>query len=313
MRSAEATVPTVWPDPRRPQADNLRILDGMEWSHRTPHLRAFSFGFSVRASEPSTGRYIEALFGAMAASDEAAHVYSFLEFDGRHEVYRDGEQVSSTEAASTALGHLLWDVNRNAITSARQDLLFHASAAEYEGRAVLMPAPMGSGKTTLVAGLVLGGLRYITDEAVAVDPTTLLVHPYPKPLALRRGSWEALPSLRPDLAPELRPFARSTWYVSPGMIRADAIASSPCAPGFVIAHRYEIGARTELTPMSRAEGLIALAENSFNITDFGTRRSMDLLAAIVRRCRCYRLTTGDLDAASRVVLDLVTSSEGFDG
>jgi len=65
--------------------------------------------------------------------------------------------------------------------------------------------------------------------------------------------------------------------------------------------------------MSRAEGLIALAENSFNITDFGTRRSMDLLAAIVRRCRCYRLTTGDLDAASRVVLDLVTSSEGFDG
>ena len=44
---------------------------------------------------------------------------------------------------------------------------------------VAFPASMNSGKSTLVAALVRAGYAYVTDETVAVDPTTLAVTPEP--------------------------------------------------------------------------------------------------------------------------------------
>ena len=48
---------------------------------------------------------------------------------------------------------------------------------------------MESGKTTLVAGLVLAGLRYLTDEAVAIRPADGGITPFPKALSVDHGSW----------------------------------------------------------------------------------------------------------------------------
>ena len=82
-------------------------------------------------------------------------------------------------------------------------MLVHAGAVEWDGHAALFPAPMESGKTTLVAGLVRAGARYLSDEAAAIDPETLLVHPFPKSLTIGAGSWEVLADLAPAVDPEV--------------------------------------------------------------------------------------------------------------
>ena len=186
-------------------------------------------------------------------------------------------------------------------------MLVHASAAEHEGRALLFPAPMESGKTTLVAGLVRAGLRYVTDEAVAIDPASLEIVPNPKPLGIDRGSWRVLGDLEPDYG-DAEPYFRhgQQWQVDARSIRPDAVASR-CRPSFVITPRYRPGA-TELVPVSRAEALVALADNSMNLPGHG-RRGFDALAAVARQSECYRLLVGDLDDASALVTNLL----GIDG
>ena len=141
--------------------------------------------------------------------------------------------VSITSSPSSALRHLFWDVNRNVVERTRDLLLFHASAVEHRGRAVVFPAPMGSGKTTLVSGLLQRGARYVTDEAVALDPSDLKIRPYPKPLSIESGSWDVLSDLRPRVDASLEPFLEAGWYVPADAIRDDAVAS-PCVPRLVI-------------------------------------------------------------------------------
>jgi hypothetical protein len=294
----------------RDEEDN-RFLAETRWAYRTPPLRALGFDFAIRASNAAIGQYLHGLLRAFELPCEPRHVYSFLDREqtgaDRYVLYRDDERVSTTRFASTALRHLLWDVNRSVVEETPGLLLLHASAVEHKGRAVVFPAPMESGKTTLVAGLVLRGLRYITDETVAIDPATLTVQPYPKPLSIDIGSWETLADLRPDVDPSLAPFLEAGWFVPPDAIHPDTVAS-PCVPRLVIAPRYEREARTNLVEIRRSEALITLAENSFNITTFGARRGMEILAAVVRSCRCYRLTVGDLSEACAVVLELLDAA-----
>lgn len=305
----------AWPNIGGDPADTLARLDQMPWVYRSARFRALDFDFAVRASNGTVGRYLGDLLRVFEVRGEPCHIYSFIDReqtpDGRYEVYRDGEPVSTTTSPSSALRHLFWDVNRNVVEGTRDLLLFHASAVEHRGRAVVFPAPMGSGKTTLVSGLLQRGARYVTDEAVALDPSDLKIRPYPKPLSIESGSWDVLSDLRPRVNASLEPFLEAGWYVPPDAIHDDAVAS-PCVPRLVICPRYERGAPTELVEIPRSEALITLAENCFNITTLGARRSLEILARVVRSSRCYRLTMGDLgDACARVlgVLDATADDE----
>ena len=53
------------------------------------------------------------------------------------------------------------------------------------------------GKTTLTAALVGEGLAYITDETVCIDPVSLKIEPFSKPLTVKPGSQELLRHLEP--------------------------------------------------------------------------------------------------------------------
>jgi hypothetical protein len=305
--SSTSADPVGHPGPgTRAGSDDARPFGGLAWTYQTPPLRALGFTFAIRSSSEIVGRYLHELLVAFEAEVAPSHTYSFVERPpgDRFDVYRDGEIVSSDASPSTALRHLLWDINREAIGSTPERLVFHASGVEQGGRAIVFPAPMGAGKTTLVAGMIQRGLRYLTDEAVAVDPTTLEVQPYPKPLSIETGSWDVLRRLRPDVHPSLEAFLEAGWYVPSATIRRDLVAA-PCVPGAVIAPRYERGARSGCVAIRRSEALIVLAENSFNVTGFGAQRGMDVVARLVRSCRCYRLTIGDLDEACAIVLDVL--------
>jgi hypothetical protein len=81
---------------------------------------------------------------------------------------------------------LLWTTPAAVSVTARGDLALHASAVEIGGRAVLVSAPSGHGKTTTAAAFFAAGYRMLTDDfsccrvgeqpAVLPGPALLRVH-----------------------------------------------------------------------------------------------------------------------------------------
>jgi hypothetical protein len=194
-------------------------------------------------------------------------------------------------------------VNRRVVEGETTRVLVHAAAAEADGGAVILPGESEAGKTTTVAGLVRSGLRYLTDEAVAVGIDPLVVEPYPKPLSVEPGARPVLSGLRPALDGPLRRYAGAQWHVAPADIRPGAVGR-PSVPRLVVVPRYRAGGPTRLVPLPRSEALLLLVTSSFNLAVVGPP-GFGALAEVVRRSGCYRLDIADLGEAVALVRRLL--------
>jgi hypothetical protein len=295
---------------RRParEAATLARLDAQAWSRVTPTYRALDLDFAVRTMRDDVADYLELVLEPLRAEPPGAAPHHFSIVDAgarvrnRYAVYFDGQPVVRTPSEPQALEYVLWQLNRAAVAASGRSLLLHAGAVAVDGGAVLFPAPMDSGKSTLVAGLVARGLSYLSDEIAAIDPTTGLVEPYPRPLSIDRGSWDALAKLRPALDARFDGFVDAQWHFPPDHIRPGAVGAA-VPPVLVVGVRYVDGAPTTVESITRGAGSILLAENAFNFSTHG-RAGLRLIAAVVAGCMCFRLTSGSLDDACDAIIRL---------
>jgi hypothetical protein len=273
----------------------------------TRAYRGLDFNFALRLAGDDLADYVETILAPLATNEPARHIYSVVDdgpsYKSRYAVYFGGQRIVRTPSEPLILVYLLWHINRAVVAESDRYLLLHAAAGASNGSAILFPAPMDSGKTTLIAGLLRRGLGYLTDEAAAIDPATLDVDPYPKPLSIELGSWELFNDLRPQLDDRFIRFADEQWHVVPDAVRPGTVAG-PCRPRLVVSPRYEPGAKTTIERISRAEGVLLLAENAFNFASHKAE-GLNTLAAIVRQCECYRLTMGSLEDACDEVMNVV--------
>jgi hypothetical protein len=256
---------------------------------------ALGFTFAVDCDDAAVQRHVDHILRGLGnGAGGAAHRYRVagdtLSFDG--------DELLRSASPGQLVSNLLWHVNRQAVAAAEADcLLLHAGAvADGHGRALLLPAPMESGKTTLVAGLLRRGFDYVTDEAVAIEAAGLAVRPYPKPLSVDPGSWPVLAELEPDVDAALK---AGQWQVPPARV-----AGPGCRPVAVVSPRYRAGAASRLEALRPAQAVLLLAENSFNFKADG-RRWLPVLAALAAAAPCFRLTVGDLDDAVDLVAGLL--------
>lgn len=270
---------------------------------RTRPCRALDFDFVVEVESADLCAYLVDIFGGFPGPREVGHLhtYSIRRTDGspvQIEVSLDGEVIDRFITTSAALAFLLWHLNRRAVAASSRFVLVHAGAVARRGPAIVLPAPMEAGKSTLVAGLLRAGFSYLTDEAAAIDPVNGRVTPYPKPVHLDYGSWPLFPDLAPAADDRRQPLIRAQWHVPPG--RFGARVSDTVALGAVVFPRYERGVTTALTPMSGADALVGLIANSFN---FGLHGAQGLagLASVLEGTRCFRLAVGDLDTACQAL------------
>lgn len=292
----------------RPVAGDPPTTGARRWGHESGRFRALHHEFGVRTTDPTLGSYLEHVFSGFAAPGVPARWYSVVQQPGptgrgtEYVVDFDGEPLVTTFRPSMAMGMLLWHVNQETVRRSSALTLVHASAAERHGIAGVFPAPMESGKTTLVAGLVRAGLRYLTDEAAAIDPCRLQVVPFPKAMSVDPGSWGVLADLRPSVDDAVFPFVRKQWQVVPADIRPHAVAP-PTPVRLVVCPAYVEGARTTLEPLSRAQALRLLTDSTFLFAQHG-RRNFETLARVAGASDCYRLTIGELGPACELVMAL---------
>lgn len=268
-------------------------------------FRAHGLAFSVVTNVRGLPSHLERAFAPFRDGGEPDTLYSLLErVEGdrtHYQLHLDDRLLTTAESSSDAIRDLVRSVNREMMLASPESLFLHSSAVERAGVAVLLPGTQDAGKTTTAAGLARDGFRYLTDEVVVLDPTSLVVRPFAKPLSVDPGSWDVLADLRPagDDA-----FSSVQWQVPAHAFGQDAVAPAS-QPGLVIFPRYEAGAATALAPVTPAEALMELASHCLNLFDHGPR-GLAALAGVVTRCRSYRLTVGSLGEACtqiRALLD----------
>lgn len=272
--------------------------------------RLLEHAFRVRTELRRAGALVDRHLAPFRTTrDEASPTYVLALRSGTYPyvLYRDGRRVQSAPSYTDLLDYFFATVHQDALEGNERFVAVHASAASWRGRGLVFPAPMDSGKTTLVAGLVRAGFDYLTDEAALFDAETAELHPFPKVLWMEASTVRSLPGLQRRLSPEYRRLSRARSYVRPQDLRPGAVGG-PCRLGFVIAPSFRGGTETRLRPMTRAEALMVLVRNAFNFRRFG-KMGLSVLREAIRDAECYTLTMGDLDSAVRVVNRVVGAKD----
>jgi hypothetical protein len=278
-------------------------FDDVTWTTVLGPFSCFGHVFSIRTTSSEMGDFLDRLFAPMGCRTSAQPtVFSLVPPTARTQgtVHRDQEPLLTSKVAWRLLGTLIWAINREVIQPDRVRVILHAAGADLDGHSVLLPAPMESGKTTLVTGLLERGLGYLSDEAIELLPDGTATG-YPKPLSIDPGSWEVLAHLAPQVPTSVRPYLERQWQVP-----ADSIANivSGSRPALVVFPTYRAHAVTELTRLSPATALRLAVECTFGpagamVSTTQVRRLVALLASVP----VYQLTSSTLDEACSAVVD----------
>ena len=196
---------------------------------------------------------------------------------------------------------LEWAMNWCISTHVNHYLLIHAAVVERGGRAMILPAPPGSGKSTLCAALVHRGWRLLSDEVAMVPFDGSGLRALARPISLKNESIDVIARFVPDGV-----FNTPSYNTTKGTVthlrtptehvrRVDETA----AAAWVVFPRWQAGAAAQLTAREKPDTLIDLARNSFNYGVLG-RRGFDTMAGVVESCDCHDFVYGDLDDAMRV-------------
>ena len=266
----------------------------------------------MRRDIPEVSAIIDRLFAPFldASSDGPRRVYHFGRSraeNGRFELLVDDVSVQRPASVGSMLRWLIVDMTNRAVTQTADFACVHASAAAFDGRAIVLPAPPDHGKTTTVAGLVRAGWDLLTDEAALFDLCDDLLHPFPRPMTLSETSMAALPGLVDSLPSSYEEFRRLDYHLTADDLRPGALGS-PARVAFVVFPSYAPGRITELVPLARGEAVMEMIRGTFNMERVGGR-GVETLGRVVRAADCYRLDIGALEPAVELIRGLFARDE----
>jgi len=211
----------------------------------------------------------------------------------------DGYEMFQPMPLQHAFPMFEWGLNWCVSSRAHRYLIVHAAVLERHGRAVILPAPPGSGKSTLTAALCgKGGWRLLSDELTLLDLESGLLVPNPRPISLKNASIDIIRAYLPDAV--LSTPVRDTTKGTVAHMRApgDAVVrAADCArPAWVVFPHYSAGAATTLEPLARAATFMELAGNSFNYSVLGAA-GFAALGRLIEQAAGFRFRYSALDEA----------------
>lgn len=213
----------------------------------------------------------------------------------------DGAPTFEPMPADHGMPLLEWALNWAISGQAHQYLILHAAVIERGGRAVVMPAPPGSGKSTLCAGLIHRGWRLLSDELALIDLGNGRLAGPARPVSLKNASIDLIAAFAPEAV-----FGRRTPATVKGTVahlRAPSEhvrrAAEPALPGWIVFPKYVAGAAAQLGSRPKADAIMQLSRNAFNAGITG-REGFAALARLVSESECLDFSYSSLDEAAAV-------------
>ena len=182
--------------------------------------------------------------------------------------------------------------------TAHQYLIIHAAAVERNGLALLLPAPPGSGKSTLCAGLAFRGWRLLSDELALVRPDTGHIMALARPISLKNESIDVIGRFAPDavMGTPTEGSAKGTIVlVKPPTASIESI-DKQAQPRWIVFPKYQAGAALQLTERSKAATFVQLGESAMNYNILG-EIGFSTMAELIERCDIGDFIYSDLDEA----------------
>ena len=212
-------------------------------------------------------------------------------------------------ARNTGFPFLEWGINWCVATRAHQYLMLHAGVVEKNGKAILLPAWPGSGKSTLCAALSQCGWRLLSDEFALVQPADLGIVPFPRPISLKNESIAVIRASFPEaiLGPEFPNTRKGTVAHLRPSASSVARAGEITQPGWIVFPKFQAGAAPCLTPLSKTDGFITLSHHSFNYDKIGLR-GFQAVSGLIESCNCYAFHYGALEQAVAQLDTLITDT-----
>lgn len=158
----------------------------------------------------------------------------------------------------------------------------HAAVLAHNGRAIVVPAPSGGGKSTLSIAAHAAGIAVLSDEYALIDPSTGRVTGWPRSVRI----------LRPD-----------------GPVERHRIAtvSEPIPIGLVafLTHREQATDAAEWTALTPAEAVGELLGHTICARD-RPEDSFEAALAVARTARAVKGSRGEASAEIEALLALIT-------
>ncbi len=194
-----------------------------------------------------------------------------------------------------------WGLNWCVANHMHNYLILHAAVIERDGYAVVLPAPPGSGKSTLCAALVTRGWRLLSDELTIVSLENGTVVPLPRPVGLKNHSIDVMKAFAPQctVGNETRETNKGTVAHMRAPQQSVEQALTPARVGWVVFPKYQSGAPAQLEKLGKAGAFMQVVQNAFNFNVVGVK-GFDALKRVIDDCACYEFSYGQLEQAMGV-------------
>ncbi len=222
--------------------------------------------------------------------------------------YDDCETVAGPEARAV-IPELEAAINNQVLHTYTEYFQLHAGVMARDNRAVVFTGKSGTGKTSLAAALLARNWKYVCDEFALIDPDSLLVYPFPKPLSIKPSGLELIRKLELPICDQdwVSPKVdRRFTYVVPGEVRADCLAA-PCAIDVILFATRRDHMPPRLTRLSESEAAMTLYRLGLNTQNL-KRAGFDTAVALARRTRCYEVNLGSLEHDCDMIESLMSES-----
>jgi hypothetical protein len=275
----------------------MQRLDRLGWAAGLA-FRSFGVRIGVRATDPSVLDEVKTILPpgwTPLSTPKVSHLFSIVTGGAtqRRGVHRmwvlyDGWVREARARTAEPVVEALESALRTTVAEHSPNRVFvHAGAVAWKGKAIIVPGPSFSGKSTLITELVRRGATYYSDEYAVLDARGR-VHPF-----------AAAPSLRPEGSYRGEK-QRADEFDPP------ATGTKPMPVGMVFIGAYKEGVRFRPRSLTGAEGALEMLANTVPIR----RRPSESMTALKAAASGATILKGSRGEAGAVAKELLSRLEG---
>lgn len=249
-------------------------LDGIRWQAELS-LRAFGVVLRLRTNKKELlSQLIKHLPpGWVRSTARRGVVFSLIErprSTDRYLLYLNDKRIGRAKTMSRLLTDFESDVQLFVAEMSPRRVFVHAGVVGWGGGAVIIPGRSFSGKTTLVREMLRAGATYYSDEYAVLDERGR-VHPYARPLAVRKGG-ETI-RVRPEAA-------------------GVKVGDKPLPVRLILICRYREGGKWRPRTLSNGAGALEVLNNTVPARR-RPQKVVEVIGRVVSGARIIKTTRGE--------------------